>query len=241
MSFNSGSPTIAPRQPDCIPCVTMTTQTGSKIPVRPESVETIEMAASALDNLRGMVTTAELDLVYKSQPSDPGEETDSGIDGVKMPDTWQPTPVVPPRPQLKLMNPDRPVRYIPIHVWPEHLKKVQPRTGRRYSPKRSRTLQKRNGSSPLGREYRYTEDEGVRCEDQGLSDTETIESCDAESVDGSVISTTAKRRGWGYALLGAVQNAVPKRSREEKLPRTVIVPRKPLSLNQFRLGHHPRG
>lgn len=92
------------------------------------------------------------------------------------------------------------------------------------------------------REYQHTEDEGVRFEDdRGSSDTETTDCCDAESLDGSVISTTAKRRGWGYALLGAVQNAVPKRSREEKLPQTVIVPRRPLSLSPFRFGHHPRG
>ena len=75
-------------------------------------------AASAPENLRGMVTTAELDLVDKSQPSDPGEESDSGIERVRaMSDARQQTAAVQPRPQLKLMNPERPLRYIPIHVW----------------------------------------------------------------------------------------------------------------------------
>ena len=91
------------------------------------------------------------------------------------------------------------------------------------------------------REYRYTEDEGIRSMDRGLSDAETTEPCDAGNVDGSMISTTAKRRGWGHALLGAVQNAVPKRPKDEKLPLTRIVPRRPLSLTPFRLGHHPKG
>lgn len=92
---------------------------------------------------------------------------------------------------------------------------------------------------PVVREYQYTEGEGALCEDQGLSDTETIRSCDAESVDGSTISTTAKRLRWGYAILGVVQNAVPKR-KEDKQPHTAIL-RKPLSLTPFRLGHHPKG
>lgn len=95
----------------------MTTRVGSDNAVKPESVGSIEAAAaSALGNSRGVVTTAEPDLVYQRQPSDPRERNGSGIVGVNMSAT-QPTPAVPPRPQLKLMNPDRPVRYIPIHVW----------------------------------------------------------------------------------------------------------------------------
>lgn len=151
----------------------VTTQDGSKFLVGAETVESVETTASASEGLRGVVTTAEHDLVDQCRPSDPAEEPDSlETDDVNMSDA-QPTPLVHPRPQLKLMNPDRPVRYIPIHVWyvlcaletkgqniegcsyrffhfrPEHLKKVQPRTGRRYSPKRSRTLvPKRNEPSP---------------------------------------------------------------------------------------------
>ena len=95
----------------------MTTQALSTTLVQTESMEPFETTASALEDLRGTVTTAELDLVDPSQQlSDLGGEPDSEIDGVNMPDA-QPTPVVPPRPQLKLMNPERPLRYIPIHVW----------------------------------------------------------------------------------------------------------------------------
>ena len=87
------------------------------------------------------------------------------------------------------------------------------------------------------REYQYTEDES---EDQGLSDTETTRSCDAECAGTSAIRSTVKRRGWRYALLGAVQNAVPKRSKEDKNLHTVV-PRRPLSLTPFRFSHHPPG
>lgn len=93
----------------------METQPSSKISAKTESVESIETAAEASENL---TTTAQLGLVDQSQPPDPEEEPDSGpgIDGVNMPDV-QPMPVVRLRPQLRLMQPDRPVRYIPIHIW----------------------------------------------------------------------------------------------------------------------------
>ena len=140
---------------------------------------------------------------------------------------------------------------------PEYLKKVQPRTGRRYCPKRSRTLPRRNGPSPrthkrrflargvfidgfilVVREYRYTEDDGdVSYEDEKLSDTETTQSSDVESVDGSTVLPMAKRRGWRFSLLGAMQNAVPKRYSEEKRP----PPRRPLSLTPLRFGQYPPG
>ncbi|KAF9790965.1 hypothetical protein BJ322DRAFT_418803 [Thelephora terrestris] len=213
-----------------------TTQGGPGNLMRTESVGLVgvPVQASASEDPRGMVTTTKLDLVDQRRPSGARKEPNSGIDCRGMPDVQQ-TGVVPRRPQLKLMNPDRPLRYIPIHVWPEHLKKVQPKTGRRYCPKRSRTLPKRNGPSPLVREYRYTEDENnFLCEGQGFPDPETPQFCDAESAGSSNISTTAKRRGWGHVLLGAVQNAVPKRSKEDKELHTTI-PRKQLT---FRLGHH---
>lgn len=213
-----------------------TTQAGPKISVGTAQVEPFEVSTSPPGNLRGTVTTTELGQVDQSRLPDPGKEGDSGIDGLILPDV-QHMSVVPPRPPPKPMNPDHPIRYIPIHIWPEHLKKVQPRTGRRYYPKRSRTMPKRNGSSPLVREYQYTEDES---EDQGLSDTETTRSCDAECAGTSAIRSTVKRRGWRYALLGAVQNAVPKRPKEDKNLHTVV-PRRPLSLTPFRFSHHPPG
>lgn len=40
----------------------------------------------------------------------PGEESNPGIN-------VQQIPAGPPRLQLKLTNPDGPVRYIPIHIW----------------------------------------------------------------------------------------------------------------------------
>lgn len=196
-------------------------------PKKMEKVEPIELSDSASENSRGIAAATELNPADQSWRSDPGtRETDSGIDGFNLSDV-PPTPVVSTRPQRRPMNVDRPVRYIPIHVWPEHLKKVQPRTGRRYCPKRSRTMPKRNGPSPLVREYQYAEYE---------SDVESTQSCDAGNVGGS----PAKRRGWGHALLDAVQNAVPKRPKEDKEPHTTP-PRRSLSLTPFRLGHHPPG
>lgn len=79
-------------------------------------MEHIEAAVFVSDTSSGMVTATEMDLVNKHQPSDPEEPPDSGIDGCDIPDVQQ-TPAVPARPQLRLMNPDYPVRYIPIHVW----------------------------------------------------------------------------------------------------------------------------
>lgn len=76
----------------------------------------VETAASASENLHGTVTIAELDLADQRQSSGPEEECESKTNGIDVSDT-QPTPLLPPRPQVKLMSPDRPVRYIPIHVW----------------------------------------------------------------------------------------------------------------------------
>ena len=146
-----------------------TTQAGPRVSVGTEQVEPSEVSTPASEDLRGMDTTGELGEVDQSQLPDSGKEADLGIDGPILPDV-QHMSVVPPRPPPKPMNPDHPIRYIPIHIWcvfcafeagtrvltvlfvchlrPEHLKKVQPRTGRRYYPKRSRTMPKRNGSSP---------------------------------------------------------------------------------------------
>lgn len=88
------------------------------------------------------------------------------------------------------------------------------------------------------REYRCAEDDGeLPCEDQDMSDMEIIQSDDVESMDSSTTLATAKRRRWGLALLGAVQNAVPKRHKEEKQP---YFTRRSFSLS-LRLGHHPPG
>jgi len=150
----------------------MATHTRQRTFVRTESVAHIEVPAPASETLSGTITAAELGLVDQRQLSGTEGVPQSGIDGGDVPDIQQ-TPVVPARPQLKLANPDCPVRYIPIHIWwvfcalgvrgqgihsgfhlsfaifrPEHLNKVQPRTGRRYCPKRSRTFPKRNATSP---------------------------------------------------------------------------------------------
>lgn len=77
-------------------------------------------------------------------------------------------------------------------------------------------------------------------EDQDLSDTETIQSDDAEDVSASAALVTSKRRGWGLALFGAKQNAGLKRRKEEKKPHFTL-PRKSLSLSPLRLDHHPPG
>ena len=90
-------------------------------------------------------------------------------------------------------------------------------------------------------EHRYTEDDGgPPREDQGPSNTETSQSGDGENVDDSTTLTTAKRRGWGHALLGAVQNAVPKRHKEQKKIHFTF-PHKSISLPPLRLGRRPPG
>ena len=136
---------------------------------------------------------------------------------------------------------------------------MEPRTGRRYYPKRSRTFPKRNEPSPrtpkpavspligtftngsvVVREYRWTEDEvELPCEDQDLSDTETIRSGDAESIDIPATLVAPKRRGWGLALFGVKQNAIPKRRKEKETRFTLH--RKSLSLSPLRSDHHPPG
>ena len=87
-------------------------------------------------------------------------------------------------------------------------------------------------------EYQFTEDDvELPCEAQGFSDVETD---DSESVDSPTIPAAVKRRGWGHALLGVMQNAVPKRSREEKVPHlSVPRARKSVSLTPLRFGHYP--
>ena len=91
------------------------------------------------------------------------------------------------------------------------------------------------------REYQCTEgEEGLPCEDQDLLDAETAQTCDTESVDSTATLITAKRRGWGIALLDAMQNAVSKGCREEKQPHFTL-PRKSLSSSPLRLDHHPPG
>jgi len=68
----------------------------------------------ASEILSGAVTIAELDL--GDQRLDLGERFGLGIDVVSTSDVQQMS-ATPARPQLKVMNPDCPVRYIPIHVW----------------------------------------------------------------------------------------------------------------------------
>lgn len=69
---------------------------------------------------------------------------------------------------------------------------------------------------------------------------EIVQFSDDESADSSPTLTTAKRRGWGHALLGAVQNAVPKRRKEQKQPHFTF-PQKSLSLPPLRFGRYPPG
>lgn len=90
-------------------------------------------------------------------------------------------------------------------------------------------------------EYRCTEDEGEPgYEDQESSDIETVETDNGDDVDDSTTLTTGKRRGWGHTLLGAVQNAVPKRYKEKKQSHSSL-PRKSLLLPPLRFGHRPSG
>jgi len=213
----------------------MTTRARPRALARTESVACIEVPTPAPGILSGGITIAELDSVDELQ----GEVSHSEIGDVDVSDVQQ-TPVVPAQPRLKLVNPGCPLRYIPIHIWPEHLKEVQPRTGRRYYPKRSRTFPKQKTPSPLVREYRWTQDEGeLPCEDQDLSDTETIRSGDAESVDITATLVAPKRRGWRLALFGAKQDAIQK-SRKEKATHFTLR-RKSLSLSPLRSDHHPPG
>ena len=95
----------------------MTTRVEPRILTRMKSVAHIEVTASASSEaFSRTVTTAELDVVDQCQLSDLEEVPDSRINGANIPNVQQ-APPAPTRPQLKLMNPDRPVRYIPIHVW----------------------------------------------------------------------------------------------------------------------------
>jgi len=73
-------------------------------------------APTSSETPSGTVTTAELDFVDQRQLSDQTEVPGSRIDGANIPNVQQKLPA-PLRPQLKLMNPECPVRYIPIHVW----------------------------------------------------------------------------------------------------------------------------
>ena len=94
---------------------------------------------------------------------------------------------------------------------------------------------------PVVREYQWTEEDGgPPCEDQGSPNTDTTQFGDCENVDRSATLPTAKRWGWGHALLGAVQNAVPKRRKEQKQPHFTFH-QKTLSLPPLRFGRYPPG
>jgi len=91
------------------------------------------------------------------------------------------------------------------------------------------------------REYQCTEfedEDGPLCEDQGSSDTETIQFDDDD--DPSTTLATGKRRGWGHTLLGVMQNAVQKRQKDHKKSHSSFH-RNSLSLPPLRLGHRPPG
>ena len=89
------------------------------------------------------------------------------------------------------------------------------------------------------REYQWTEDDdGPLCEDQGLSDTETIQFGNDEDPSTSLVA--GKRRGWGHTLLDVMQNAVQKRQKEQKKNHSILH-RTSLSLSPIRLGHRPPG
>jgi hypothetical protein len=80
-------------------------------------VADIEVSTPASEPLFEMVTATELDiLVDQRQLSGMEDVPPPGINGADVPGIQQ-KPEVPARPQLKLMNPDRPIRYIPIHIW----------------------------------------------------------------------------------------------------------------------------
>ena len=74
----------------------------------------VGVGAVAPETQSGAVTIAELDL--GDQSLDLGVGYDSGIDVVNISDVRQ-MPATSAQPQLKIMNPDCPVRYIPIHIW----------------------------------------------------------------------------------------------------------------------------
>jgi hypothetical protein len=82
--------------------------------VRRESLGRIGVGVVAPETFSGAVTITELDL--GDQSLDLGEWSDSEIDIVDISGVQQ-MPATSARPQLKIMNPDCPVRYIPIHVW----------------------------------------------------------------------------------------------------------------------------
>ena len=91
-----------------------TTQTGPRTMVRRESLGRIGVGVVASETLSGAAAIAELDL--GDQRLDLGEWSDSGIDFINASDVQQMS-ATSARPQLKVINPDCPVRYIPIHVW----------------------------------------------------------------------------------------------------------------------------
>lgn len=97
----------------------MTTQVRAKTLDRTGCLAHVEAATSTWGTMSGTITTAELDSVDQRQLSDMGEVPDSEIDsGADVPNVQlQQMPVAPARPQLRLTNPDCPIRYIPIHVW----------------------------------------------------------------------------------------------------------------------------
>jgi len=87
----------------------MMIETGPRTTVRRESLGRIGVGVAS-ETLSGVPTIAEMDL--GEQRLDLGE----GFDIVNISDVQQ-LPATSARPQLKVMNPDSPVRYIPIHIW----------------------------------------------------------------------------------------------------------------------------
>jgi len=89
-----------------------TTQTWPR--TRKECLGRIGVGTVAPEIQSGAVTIAELDL--GDQSLDFGDGSASGFDIVDISDVQQ-MPATSARPQLKIMNPECPVRYIPIHIW----------------------------------------------------------------------------------------------------------------------------
>ena len=91
----------------------MTARARPSTLVGTERVGHVEVTAPPSD---GTITTTEPDFVDQRRLSDTEEVLDSGISGIGTLDIQQ-TFASPVQPQLKLMNPGHPLRYIPIHVW----------------------------------------------------------------------------------------------------------------------------
>ena len=70
------------------------------------------VATSTPATLSGTIPTTEMDLVDQPLGLEGPDSVMGGADA-----HVQQIPAGPARPQLKIMNPDCPVRYLPIHVW----------------------------------------------------------------------------------------------------------------------------